>query len=235
MKYEEFQRGFSVQSLPFGNSFSNTTVVGNNATAGTATNFVDYGLQLQNNNQYYSFTDTLYVGGLNAKYDIDRWHFTADGGYSHTTRNAIFLNEYTQAVYPSTTFTRTDGLSAGFRSNPGSPSGFTLGQSLTDPTLNYLTNLEIPSNGNGAPIIHDELYSAKGDVTYDLDGGFFRTVSAGARYTDRTKDLTQRTRYGSIDPSARAAIPASLMNSPPIPIRSTAPIRPPTSSARTRS
>lgn len=214
VKYEEFQRGFSVQSLPFGNSFSNTTVVGNNATAGTATNFADYGLQLQNNNQYYSFTDTLYVGGLNAKYDIDRWHFTADGGYSHTTRNAIFLNEYTQAVYPGTTFTRTDGLSAGYQSNPGSPSGFTLGQSLTDPTLNYLTNLEIPSNGNGAPIIHDELYSAKGDVTYDLDGGFFRTVSAGARYTDRTKDLTQRTQYGSIDPSARVAIPASLMNSP---------------------
>lgn len=214
VKYEEFQRGFSVQGLPFGNTFSNATIDGNNAVGATATNYAYYGVQLENNNQYYSYTDTLYTGGLNAKYNLDRWHFTADAGYSHTTRTAIFLNEYTEAVYPGTTYTRNDGVTVGYLSQPGRPSSFTLGQSLTDPTLNYLTNLEIPSNGNGAPIIHDELYSGKGDVAYDVDGGFLSTLRAGVRYTNRTKDLTQRTQYASIDATARAAIPASLMNAP---------------------
>lgn len=214
VKYEEFQRGFSVQGLPFGNSFSDVTVKDGAAVAGTATNFAYYGVQLENNNQYYSFTDNLYAGGLNAKYDADRWHFAGDFGYSKTTRNAIFLNEYTSAVYPGTTYNRNDGVTVSYQSRSGQPSSFNFGQSLTDPTLNYLTNLEIPSNGNGAPIIHDELYSGKFDTSYDVDGGFFSTLRAGLRYTSRSKDLTQRTQYSSIDPTVRAPIPASLLGSP---------------------
>lgn len=212
VKYAETQRGFSAQGLPFGNTFSNVTVTDGGAVAGTATNFANYGLQVENNNQYYTFTDTLYAGGLNAKYNAGRWHFNGDFGYSYTKRNALFLNIYTEAVNPGTTTTNTNGLAATYLSQPGQPSAFGFNQSLTDPTLNYVSNLEIPSNGNGAPIIHDELYSGKGDVSYDVDGGFLSRLNAGVRYTTRSKDLTQRTQYGSV--ANRAALPASLVEAP---------------------
>ncbi|MEG3176567.1 TonB-dependent receptor [Sphingomonas sp. RB3P16] len=213
VKYAEYQRGFSVQNLPFGNTFSNVTVKDGGAVAGTATSNAYYGALIENNNQYYTFTDNLYAGGLNAKYDADRWHFAGDVGYSKTTRNAMFLNEYTSTVYPGTTYTRTDGNTASYLSRPGQPASFTLGQSLTDQSLNYLTNLEIPSNGNGAPIIHDELYSGKLDAAYDVDS-FITTLRAGVRLTSRAKDLTQRTQYGSINQPDRAPIAANLLGSP---------------------
>jgi TonB-dependent receptor len=213
VKYAEYQRGFSVQNLPFGNTISNVTEVNENAVAGTATNYAYYGVLLENNNQYYSFTDDLYAGGLNAKYDAGRFHVAADFGYSQTTRNAIFLNEYTLPDYPGTTYSRNDGVTVNYLSRPGQPSSFSFFQSLTDQSLNSLTNLEIPSNGNGAPIIHDELYSGKLDLSYDASG-FFSAFRGGLRFTSRAKDLTQRTQYGSIGGGMGVPIAANLLGTP---------------------
>lgn len=213
VNYEETQRGFSVQQLPFGNSFSNATVIDNYAVAGTATNTAYYGVYLENNNQYYRYTDDLYSGGLSAKYDQDRLHLSGDLGYSYTKRDAIFINEFTQAVYPGTGYTRTDGVTVSWLTNPGNPASFAFNQSLTDQSLNNLYALEIPTNGNGAPIIHDELYSGKADLAYDVDG-FVKTLRAGVRFTRRSKDLTQRTQYSYTNSSAPTTIDSSLLGSP---------------------
>lgn len=214
VNYDEYQRGFSVQQLPFGNTFSNTTVVGNNAVAGTATNTAYYGVMLENNNQYYTYTDDLYTGGLNAKYDAGRWHLAADVGYSTTTRHALFVNEYTNAVYPGTSYAKTAGVTANYLSRQDLPSGFSFNQSLTDPALNNLYALEIPTNGNGAPIIHDSLWSGRADATYDVDSGFLQSLRAGVRFTSRGKDLTQRTQYSYTSASTPTTIDAGLLNSP---------------------
>ena len=210
VKYAEFQRGFTVTGLPFGNSFTNTTVVDNSAVAGTATQFAYYGAHLRNVNQYYSFKDNLFAGGLNGKYDNDRWHLAGDVAYSKTKRNAIFLNEFTDAVYPGTTYPRNDGVVVSWLSRPGQPSSFNFGQSLTDPRLNAISGLEIPGPG-GAPIIHDRLISGKADLSYDVNGGFLSTLRAGARASSRKKDYTQRTQYSYVTAGAGTVIPASLM------------------------
>ncbi len=207
VKYAEYQRGFSVQTLPFGNTFSNVTVQDGGATAATAvnTNAGFNGIQLENNNQYYSFDDILYAGGLNAAWKGDRWRTSADFGYSWTRRDALFLNIYTEASNPDGS-QKTGGVVVNYATNPGAPSSFSFNQSLTDPLQNLLTNLEVPSNGGGAPLIQDELYSGRLEGAYDANLGWLKTVDVGFRTTSRDKSFIQRTQYASADAAASGAL-----------------------------
>lgn len=211
VNYAETQRGFSVQTLPFGNSFSNVTIEDGGAVAATAQNInAGYnGIQLENNNQYYTFDDILYAGGVNAAWKGDRWRTSADFGYSWTRRNALFLNIYTEAANPDLT-QKTSGVVVNYVTNPGAPSQFSFNQSLTDPLQNALTNLEVPTNGGGAPLIQDELYSGRLEGAYDVDLPWLKTLDLGFRTTSRDKSYIQRTQYGSVD----EVVPSSLLLTP---------------------
>ena len=207
VKFDETQRGFRVEDLPFGNRFSNATVRDGGVTAITSTNTADFGLKTRVVNEYYFLHDDLYAGGLNAKYRAGALTFTADGGYSRTTRNAQFLTLRTQPIDQA-------GVTTSFATQKGRPASFGFSYDLASPVLNRIADFQIPENGGGAPVTHDELLSLKGDVAYETGANVLKSIQLGVRHTDRTKDYTQRTQFGFIDTAARTTIPTGLLNDP---------------------
>ncbi|MBD8548725.1 TonB-dependent receptor [Sphingomonas sp. CFBP 8760] len=213
VKFDETQRGVRAEGLPFGNSFANPTLVEGFVTGITATNNNEpFGLDVRNVNEMFRFTDDLYAGGLNAKWSNDGWTITTDAGYSTTHRDQRFVTLRTEysATANGIPFQERAGINASFLTNPGGVPTYAFNRDLTDPSVNRISEFQIPTNGGGAPLINDELFSLKSDVTREV-GGFIANVSAGARFTDRRKDLTQRTQFGFIDAAARVAVPADLI------------------------
>lgn len=207
VKFDETQRGFRLEGLPFGNAFSNVTVTDGGATALTATNQAGFGTQIRNVNEFYFLHDDLYAGGLNARYSTGALTLTADGGYSETHRDAQFLTVRTE---PTTQFGRV----ASFASTAGQAPVFGFDFNLADPSFNRIGDFQIPENGGGAPQINDELLNLSGDAIYELGGGFLKSLHFGVRHTDRTKDFTQRTQFGFIAPGSRVPVPADILNDP---------------------
>jgi iron complex outermembrane recepter protein len=207
VKFDETQRGFRLEGLPFGNSFSNVTVTDGGATALTATNQADFGILTRNVNEFYFLHDDLYAGGLNARYNAGPLKLSADFGYSKTHRDSRFLTVRTQ---PNTQFGRV----ARYETRPGHVPVFTFDVDLSDPSFNRIGDFQIPENGGGAPLTNDELLSFSGDAIYEVGGGFLDSLHVGVRHTDRTKDFTARTQFGFIDPAARTPVPADLLNPP---------------------
>ncbi len=213
VKFDETQRGVRAEGLPFGNSFTNPTLVDGFVTGITATNTgVDFGLDVRNVNELFFFKDDLYAGGLNAKWSNDGWTVTGDVGYSTTHRSQQFVTLRTEYSASANGFTFQDrfGINGTFLTRPGGVPDYAFNRDLTDPSINRVSEFQIPTNGGGAPLINDELLSLKGDVTREV-GGFIPAISAGVRYTDRSKDLTQRTQFGFIDAAARVPVPADLV------------------------
>jgi iron complex outermembrane receptor protein len=217
VKFDETQRGVRVLNLPFGNTFSNPTVANGNVTGITATNTSNIdGLGVRNVNERFYFKDDLYAGGLNAKYTAGAWTLNGDVGYSTTHREQQFLSLVTQysATNPPYTYQDSYGTTSSFQGNPGGPAAITVDRSLTDPSINRIAFFEIPT-GTGAPLINDELLTLKADVQRDFSGSFLKSIVVGARYTDRTKDLTSRSQTdGFIDEANRVPVDADLLNSP---------------------
>ena len=213
VKFDETQRGVRAEGLPFGNSFTNPTLIDGFVTGITATNTgVDFGLDVRNVNELFFFKDDLYAGGLNAKWSNDGWTVTGDVGYSTTHRSQQFVTLRTEYSASANGFTFQDrfGINGTFLTRPGGVPDYAFNRDLTDPSINRVSEFQIPTNGGGAPLINDELLSLKGDVTREV-GGFIPAISAGVRYTDRSKDLTQRTQFGFIDAAARVPVPADLV------------------------
>ncbi|MDG5487797.1 TonB-dependent receptor [Sphingomonas sp. BGYR3] len=217
VKFDETQRGFRVEGLPFGNVQSGATAstidFGNGATdyvTGLTTTVFpgneSFGQVVRGVNETFFFKDDLYAGGLNARWQPEGWDIAADIGYSTTRRDQQFLTLRTEPVgiAPTTTF------ASGRNSVPT----MTINADLTNPALFRIADFQIPANGGGAPIINDELLTASFDVQREIGRGPLAGIRFGARYTDRTKDYTQRTQFGFIDPAARQPTPASLLNSP---------------------
>ncbi len=213
--YDETQRGFRLEDLPFGNGFTDVTVENGGVTGLTATKAADFGLQLRNVNELFEFTDVLWAGGLNGEYRGDRWTLKGDLAYSTTERDQRFITVRTEVhdYAGGVPFERTSGVSASFRTRPGQAADYGFNVDLTDPLVNLVTEFQIPENGGGAPLINDELLSAGTDFEHELDG-FFTAVQVGARVTDRSKDYTQRTQFGFVDPANRRPVPTNLLNSP---------------------
>ncbi|MEG3089773.1 TonB-dependent receptor [Sphingomonas sp. PB4P5] len=207
VKFNETQRGFRVEDLPFGNSFANATVTDGGVTAITATNAADFGLKTRVVNEYYFLHDDLYAGGLNAKYRTGGLTLTGDAAYSRTTRNAQFLTLRTQPV-------NQFGVTTSFATQAGKAPTMAFSYDLTSPSLNQIADFQIPENGGGAPITHDELFSLQGDASYETGSDFLKSIQLGVRHTDRKKDYTQRTQFGFIDPAARTTIPDNLLLDP---------------------
>ena len=204
--FDETQRGFRVEGLPFGNNLSGAITDGQYVTGITTTNAgTTFGQVVRGVNEQFFFRDDLYAGGLNARFRSNGWTITGDVGYSTTHRDQQFLTLRTEpfGTVPTTTF----------RTRRGQPAQITINRDLTNPAVFRIADFQIPENGGGAPLVNDELWSGTLDVQRDLTG-FFSAARIGFRYTDRSKDYTQRTQFGFIDPAARVTIPANLLNTP---------------------
>ncbi|WP_033919541.1 TonB-dependent receptor [Sphingomonas sp. 37zxx] len=205
--FDETQRGFRVEGLPFGNTLSGGVGQGGNITGITTTVFPgneSFGQVVRGVNELFFFEDDLYAGGLNARWSANGWTVRGDAAYSTTRRDQQFLTLRTEPVgfAPTTSF----------QSFRGRRPTMTINADLTDPNLFRIADFQIPENGGGAPIINDELKSGMLDIERELGGGLFRSIVVGGRFTDRSKDYTQRTQFGFIDPAARASTPDNLRN-----------------------
>lgn len=207
VKFDETQRGVRVENLPFGNTLTNATVQNGYVTGITATNANQpYGQVVRGVNELFFFKDDLYAGGLNAKWSPEGWEIVGDVGYSKTHRDQQFLTLRTEpfGIAPTTSF----------QTRPGKVPTIGVNVDLTDPTLNRIADFQIPTNGGGAPLINDELWSGSFDARREIGQGPLAALRFGGRYTDRSKDYTQRTQFGFVDPAARAPVPANLLNTP---------------------
>lgn len=208
VSFDETQRGFRVEGLPFGNVQSGVVTDNGYVTGITTTVFPGnegFGQVVRGVNELFFFEDDLYAGGLNARYSANGWTVRADAAYSTTHRDQQFLTLRTQpfGAVPTTRF----------QSFAGRVPEMDISLDLTDPDIYRIADFQIPENGGGAPIVNDELISGTLDIEREL-GGLFRSIAVGARYTDRSKDYTQRTQFGFIDPAARTPIPGDLLNQP---------------------
>lgn len=207
VKFDETQRGFRIDGLPFGNTLSNATVIDGFATGITTTNAgTSFGQAVRDVNELFFFKDDLYAGGLNARWHPERWLIAADIGYSTTHRDQQFLTLRTEpfGVVPTSTFL----------TRPGDVPVMTFTTNLADPNINRIADFQIPENGGGAPLINDELLTLSADFQREIDSGVLQSFQFGARMTDRSKDYTQRTQFGFIDPAARIPVPSALLNDP---------------------
>jgi TonB-dependent receptor len=206
VSFDETQRGFRVEGLPFGNVLSGGLGENGYITGITTTNAnTSFGQVVRGVNELFFFKDDLYAGGLNARYTANGWTVRGDAAYSTTHRDQQFLTLRTEpfGAVPTTRF----------QSFAGRVPEMDISLDLTDPDIYRIADFQIPENGGGAPIVNDELISGTLDIEREL-GGLFRSIAVGARYTDRSKDYTQRTQFGFIDPAARTPIPADLLNQP---------------------
>jgi len=217
VKFDETQRGFRVENLPFGN-----TLTGGQAVTldrgGTQTDYVtgitttlvpanaSFGQAVRGVNELFFFEDDLYAGGLNGRWRPDGWDIAADIAYSTTRRDQQFLTLRTEpfGFQPTTSFV----------SGSDSVPAMTINADLTDPSRFRVADFQIPENGGGAPIINDELLSASLDIVRAIDRGPLGALKFGARVTDRSKDYTQRTQFGFVDPAQRRPLAAGLLNDP---------------------
>lgn len=215
VKFDETQRGFRVENLPFGNTLTGGTGIAIDrdgspqgyVTGITTTNAnTSFGQVVRGVNEMFFFKDDLYAGGLNAAWRPQGWVIAADVGYSTTHRDQQFLTLRTEpfGVVPTTSFV----------SGRNSVPQMSVSANLADPSVFRIADFQIPENGGGAPLINDELLTASLDATREIGQGPLAALRFGARYTDRTKDYTQRTQFGFIDPAARVATPTSLLNAP---------------------
>jgi len=218
VKFDETQRGFRVENLPFGNVQSGVSAVTIPQAGGASRDYVtgitttvfpgneSFGQVVRGVNELFFFEDDLYAGGLNAKWRPEGWEIAADVGYSTTHRDQQFLTLRTEpfGFAPTTSF----------RSGNDSVPAMTINANLADPSAFRIADFQIPENGGGAPLINDELWTASLDATRQIGRGPLAALRFGARYTDRSKDYTQRTQFGFIDPAQRTATPASLLNDP---------------------
>lgn len=217
VKFDETQRGFRVENLPFGNTLTGgqgITIDRNGAPQGYITGITttlvpenaSFGQVVRGVNELFFFKDDLYAGGINASWRPEGWVIAADVGYSTTRRDQQFLTLRTQpfGVNPTTSFVS---------GNDSVPS-MSIGADLADPNVFRIADFQIPENGGGAPIVNDDLLTVSGDVQREIGQGPLAGIRFGARYTDRTKDYTQRTQFGFLDPATRAPTPAALLNDP---------------------
>jgi len=206
LDYAETQKGLEADNLVFGNYFAQSpTVVNNGATAGTLVNYYNYGATLGATNQYFAFKDNLWAGGIDTKYETSSLLIHANVGYSQVHRDQTYLAILTAPYYydgagnpqpvvgvtPATN--AVPPLTIGYASNENGPPTFTVDRSLTDPRTNLAYAATIPSNGGGAPLINDALFTGALDLEHKFDGGIFSSIVFGGRVTDRQKDFTQRT------------------------------------------
>jgi len=213
--YDETQRGFRLEDLPFGNAFSAATVVDGGVVGLTAGKSADFGLQLRNVNELFEFTDELWAGGVNGEYRGADWSLRGDLAYSTTERDQRFITVRTEVhdLVGGVPVERQTGVAGTFRTTPGQAAAYGFNVDLTDPTINLVSEFQIPENGGGAPLINDELLSAGVDFERALTG-LFTALEVGARVTDRSKDYTQRTQFGFVAPAQRRPVPAALLNAP---------------------
>lgn len=188
LKGEDFQNGFEVNGMPFGNWLSGVGTVVNSGLVGTTgwTNWAapfGYGLVPSASSQYFTFTDDLWAGGVNATFTRGAWTLTGDVGYSTTDREQIYAYARTSPRAPDLA-----GYTVSWRTNPDGPPILGFDRPINNPNTQVLYQVAAPI----APLTHDDLLTVTGDAEYDTQGGLFSRFRLGMRATDRTKEFIQR-------------------------------------------
>lgn len=165
-----------------GPGFANPIIADDTVIGGTLLNRVPLA-----RNFLFKTDDQIFAAGWNNKWFAGDWTFIADLSYSKAERDEEQFETNGQYV-------------AGGTSNIPDTGFFSLSREDM-PTLSFNMNYADPNNVRVGPTIYgagyskiphieDELKSARFDVVRQLDG-WLSTVSAGANYSDRSKDKVQ--------------------------------------------
>ncbi len=121
----------------------------------------------------YRQKNSVFMNGLNAKWNSGAWSVEGDLSYSLAKRNNVWNSVYSDHNGPIVaTWDFRDEPSVVTSVNPADPANQTLAGSWND----------------GPQQLRDELWTGKLDTSRELDSGFFRSIDVGVRISDRTKE-----------------------------------------------
>jgi hypothetical protein len=148
----------------------------------------------------YTEDKDLFVSGANAKFTSDAWTTTIDLSHSKATREnrwAAFRTE----VYPAT-FTFFHGA--------GETPFVLIGGNPADPASQPAPADWLPGASDGPDSLKDRLTALRVDVTRDFEGDNLKSISFGARTSDRDKDFFRRQQ--TFLPVVTGTLPAELFS-----------------------
>ena len=208
----EEQRGFRVENVPFGNTFSSPTVEENFLTGSTITKDAEWGHDAKTVNEQYTLFDDLYSGGLNVGWESGPFSVNADVAYSRVERESQFISVQTRLhdVSGASPVELRSGVESSFGSTGDGLGLFSFDQSLADPTTNLPIHVDVPTSDS----VKDEVESIALDFAYETDNKFVPRISFGVRRSDRKKSLLARSDFTSIDEANRVPIPEGLLAPP---------------------
>lgn len=153
-------------------------LVGNTVTGATLNNFSS----VTNVIGKYTEDKTLFVSGLNAKYDDGAWSMKADLSYSSARRNNLYRSLASEFYPQTTTFNTGAGVvpSVAVSMNPGD-------------TSNQAVQGFYAGLYDGPQRLADDLGAGQVDVRRKFDGGIIAAIGAGLRYSNRVKSFTAGT------------------------------------------
>ncbi|KPF56494.1 MULTISPECIES: TonB-dependent receptor [unclassified Novosphingobium] len=157
----------------------NYTLAGNTVTGATLNNYSSV------TNVFGKYTEdkTLFVSGLNAKYDDGTWSVKTDVSYSSAKRNNLYRSVATEFYPSSTTFATGAGQVPSL-----SVSGANVGDTSAQTVQSYYPGLY-----DGPQRLHDDLGAGQIDIRRAVNSGWLAGVGVGLRYSNRVKSLA----YGS--------------------------------------
>lgn len=206
-------RGIRIEGAnsEFGNLYTDIEGTDGFLTAGTITQTAGFGLSISNVNEVFTLFDDLYSGGLNLKWNFDRFTMDLDLGYSKNERVAEFVSIETELhdVSGASPVQLTSGPAVTFSTLPSGRSTFAFNFDLSDPSINLPVILRVPDSD----LIDDEIISYAWNGSLELDG-FLTALNVGVRFSDREKSLFARTDFPFINEADRVAVPSDLLGTP---------------------
>jgi iron complex outermembrane receptor protein len=165
-------------NYPHTPTYSDLKTVGDTLVGATINNLVPLA-----RNFSYLTRDQIFAAGWNNVWKTDAWSVMGDASFSRATRDE---KDYeTQAQYNNgTTDTATYFLPE------SSQPTFTLQNNYTNPALVQVGPTIYGAGYSRFPHVVDKLKSFRLEGSHDV-GGWFKDVTVGANYDDRTKDKRQ--------------------------------------------
>ncbi|MFM2043687.1 MAG: hypothetical protein RLY86_2263 [Pseudomonadota bacterium] len=167
----------------------------------------------------------IFSAGWNGQYKSGAWTLTADAAYNTIDRESDRTEIYAGTGRAGVGATDT----IGFTSLSDFGTQFAPRLNYADPNLVRLTQPQgwggdvVPGGQDGyvnRPTVGDDLWSVRGDVDREFDGGFLTNVKFAVNYTNRQKDFAQDEFYLQLRANQAApnnvsvAIPANLIIDP---------------------
>jgi TonB-dependent receptor len=160
----------------------NYTLAGNTVTGATLNNYSSV------TNVFGKYTEdkTLFVSGLNAKYDDGTWSVKTDVSYSSAKRNNLYRSVATEFYPSTTTFASAAGQVPSIAVSGGDSAN--IGNTSAQTVQSYYAGIY-----DGPQRLHDDLGAGQIDIRRAVNSGWLSGVGVGLRYSNRVKSLA----YGS--------------------------------------